>query len=327
MELAARVRSFGLDPDGSLVAIALAIEPEDDAGLARRMARIAGRALASRGVYKEVVAVDGSLAIVIASVEADTTLASDLMDALAREGVAASVGVGSQATAGTRGLRRTVAEARLAADYARLRGLPGGIATYADAGSYRVLLAAQSADARSIFARAVLGPILNDGDGARLVETLDAFLRDGGHWQQVAAGLHLHVNTLRYRIGRMEELTGGSLASFEERVNLFIALEALAAAELETRSWRGSSKVIPELRTRYRLQRDAGGDHRVRDVQLTRARSSSSVSPDPRTYARLPYIKDLSGVQCAVFGIPSDGGASFQPARASDPKRSVRHPG
>ena len=174
-------------------------------------------------------AVDGSLAIVIASVEADTTLASDLMDALAREGVAASVGVGSQATAGTRGLRRTVAEARLATDYARLRGLPGGIATYADAGSYRVLLAAQSADARSIFARAVLGPILDqDRDrGTQLVETLDAFLRDGGHWQQVAVGLHLHVNTLRYRIGRVEELTGRSLASFEERVNLFIALEAL----------------------------------------------------------------------------------------------------
>ncbi|MGH2895055.1 MAG: arginase family protein, partial [Solirubrobacteraceae bacterium] len=32
----------------------------------------------------------------------------------------------------------------------------------------------------------------------------------------------------------------------------------------------------------------------------------------PRTYARLPYIKDLAGVDAAVFGMPWDGGASFR---------------
>ncbi len=32
----------------------------------------------------------------------------------------------------------------------------------------------------------------------------------------------------------------------------------------------------------------------------------------PRTYARLPYVKDLRGVDAAVFGIPWDGGASFR---------------
>ncbi len=32
----------------------------------------------------------------------------------------------------------------------------------------------------------------------------------------------------------------------------------------------------------------------------------------PRTYARLPYIKDLHGVEAAVFGMPWDGGASFR---------------
>jgi agmatinase len=32
----------------------------------------------------------------------------------------------------------------------------------------------------------------------------------------------------------------------------------------------------------------------------------------PRTYARLPYVKDLEGVHAAVFGIPWDGGASFR---------------
>jgi agmatinase len=32
----------------------------------------------------------------------------------------------------------------------------------------------------------------------------------------------------------------------------------------------------------------------------------------PRTYARLPYVKELDGVDAAVFGIPWDGGASFR---------------
>jgi agmatinase len=32
----------------------------------------------------------------------------------------------------------------------------------------------------------------------------------------------------------------------------------------------------------------------------------------PRTYARLPYVKELEGVHAAVFGIPWDGGASFR---------------
>jgi agmatinase len=32
----------------------------------------------------------------------------------------------------------------------------------------------------------------------------------------------------------------------------------------------------------------------------------------PRTYARLPYVRDLDGVDAAVFGMPWDGGASFR---------------
>jgi agmatinase len=32
----------------------------------------------------------------------------------------------------------------------------------------------------------------------------------------------------------------------------------------------------------------------------------------PRTYARLPYVKELEGVDAALFGMPWDGGASFR---------------
>ena len=36
----------------------------------------------------------------------------------------------------------------------------------------------------------------------------------------------MHVNTLRLRLARVEELTGRSLADMETRVDLFIALRA-----------------------------------------------------------------------------------------------------
>jgi sugar diacid utilization regulator len=39
------------------------------------------------------------------------------------------------------------------------------------------------------------------------------------------------VNTLRYRVGRVEQLTGRRLSSFEERVNVFIALAALHSTD------------------------------------------------------------------------------------------------
>ncbi len=39
--------------------------------------------------------------------------------------------------------------------------------------------------------------------------------------------LHLHVNTVRYRIGRVEELTGRDLGRFSDRVDVFLALRSL----------------------------------------------------------------------------------------------------
>ena len=37
--------------------------------------------------------------------------------------------------------------------------------------------------------------------------------------------IRLHVNTLRYRIGRIEELTGRDLSKLEDRVDFYLALE------------------------------------------------------------------------------------------------------
>ncbi|WP_371601443.1 PucR family transcriptional regulator [Pseudonocardia sp. Ae263_Ps1] len=62
--------------------------------------------------------------------------------------------------------------------------------------------------------------------GTGLAETLATFLDESGSWSRTAARLHLHVNTVRYRIGRVEELTGRDLGSFSDRVDLYLALRS-----------------------------------------------------------------------------------------------------
>jgi hypothetical protein len=88
-------------------------------------------------------------------------------------------------------------------------------------------LAAVPEELRRSFRSRVLGPVL-DYDAAHrseLVHTLRVFLRHSGSWSQTAAELHVHVNTLRYRIGRIAELTGRDLSTFPDRVDLYLALD------------------------------------------------------------------------------------------------------
>jgi DNA-binding PucR family transcriptional regulator len=57
-----------------------------------------------------------------------------------------------------------------------------------------------------------------------LVPTLRAFLDCNGSWTACSTRLHLHVNSVRYRIQRIEELTGRDLSGLEDRVNFSLAL-------------------------------------------------------------------------------------------------------
>lgn len=64
-------------------------------------------------------------------------------------------------------------------------------------------------------------------NGTELVETLRTFLAADGSWQRAAENLSLHVNSLRYRIARVEQLTGRRMSAIEDRVDFFLALQAL----------------------------------------------------------------------------------------------------
>jgi hypothetical protein len=98
--------------------------------------------------------------------------------------------------------------------------------------NHRALLRMLGESTRSGYAREVLAPLLSydERHNADLVGTLRAFLDGGGAWQETARQLHLHTNTLRYRIARIEELTNRDMSTMSDRVDLFLAMTCLDEA-------------------------------------------------------------------------------------------------
>lgn len=75
----------------------------------------------------------------------------------------------------------------------------------------------------------VLGPVLGlpSEDRAMLLETLYAYLDLGGSAERAAEILYCHPNTVRYRLRRLQELTGRSLSDPHGIAELAAAAYAL----------------------------------------------------------------------------------------------------
>ncbi|TJZ49492.1 PucR family transcriptional regulator [Streptomyces piniterrae] len=124
------------------------------------------------------------------------------------------------------GLRGALEEARHARRVAAAR--PGRVcaAGHEELASHVLLLPFVPDDVRRAFTARLLDP-LRDYDRrhrAELIPTLEAFLDCDGSWTRCATRLHLHVNTLRYRVGRIEQLTSRDLSRLEDKLDFFLAL-------------------------------------------------------------------------------------------------------
>ncbi|QLY28922.1 PucR family transcriptional regulator [Nocardia huaxiensis] len=124
------------------------------------------------------------------------------------------------------GLRGAVEEARYARRMAAERNQPTSVVRHDELATHMLLLASVPDEVRRMFRVRLLDPLINyDKDNrSDLVHTLETFLEVSGSWTKCAEMLHLHVNTLRYRIQRIEELTERDLSRLEDRVDFFLAL-------------------------------------------------------------------------------------------------------
>jgi len=159
-------------------------------------------------------------------------LADTLLDAVG-EPLSAGLGDDGRITLGVsaavhsaEGLRGALEEARHARRVAAARAGRVCAAGHQELASHVLLLPFVPDDVRRAFTARLLDP-LRDYDRrhrAELIPTLEAFLDCDGSWTRCATRLHLHVNTLRYRVGRIEQLTGRDLSRLEDKLDFFLAL-------------------------------------------------------------------------------------------------------
>jgi purine catabolism regulator len=90
-----------------------------------------------------------------------------------------------------------------------------------------LLLPRSATEAQALVTR-ILGPLLrSDADhGTDHVRTLQVMLAHDRSWQQSAAELHIHKQTLGYRIRRIEQLTGRGLTRTQDVAEWWFALRA-----------------------------------------------------------------------------------------------------
>jgi DNA-binding PucR family transcriptional regulator len=91
---------------------------------------------------------------------------------------------------------------------------------------HEALLASVPAPVLRSFRERLLGPLreYDDRHNAELLTTLKAFLACDGSWSACASRMYVHANTVRYRISRIEALTGRDLSALADRVDFFLAL-------------------------------------------------------------------------------------------------------
>jgi hypothetical protein len=236
-EAAARLRMLGADPNLPVTVVTAVV---DDAGYPARAVLGAVTGMLADGDHLLIGSDLGGTTPAGAEVVLLVTGADPTADALVR--LLDRPADGQRALLGSRRLRIGISDpttsvgqlhSALLAARARMRAITGSApirwSTGADSPSHDALLALLSDRVRQAFAQAMLTPLV-DYDarhGSDLVRTLRAFLDSGCAWQQAAGDLHVHVNTLRYRVGRIEALTARDLASMRDRVDFFLALECL----------------------------------------------------------------------------------------------------
>ncbi|TNC22486.1 PucR family transcriptional regulator [Amycolatopsis alkalitolerans] len=126
------------------------------------------------------------------------------------------------------GLRGAAQEALYAVEVAARRGERSAVVAGEDVAVHRLLIAGAPDELRRSMRERVLGGLLayDAAQGTDLVRTVRVFLECSSSPTAAAKALHVHVNTLRYRITRASELLGLDLNDFATQVDVYLALRS-----------------------------------------------------------------------------------------------------
>jgi hypothetical protein len=134
--------------------------------------------------------------------------------------VVTPVGVGPAATLD--GLENSFRLATRALESANATGLTGYVGVD-ELGLLPAVIADR--DVGDEILRRIIDPVLAHGKtGATLIDTVARYLENDGRLELTAEQMFLHVNTVRYRLRRFEELTGMNLRHVDDLVQIWWAL-------------------------------------------------------------------------------------------------------
>ena len=128
-------------------------------------------------------------------------------------------------------IARSYGQARRTIDAVARLGRPGQVVAFEDLGIHRLLLQVPDLTELRSFAAEVLGKLsaAEHQRGGELLTTLACYFRENNSPQRTARSLHVHPNTVAYRIRRVQEITGLQLGNYRDRLMAQVALEIIDA--------------------------------------------------------------------------------------------------
>jgi sugar diacid utilization regulator len=136
----------------------------------------------------------------------------------------ASLGIGNKYTISK--LHRSYQEALFSLHLSKLTGKGDLVSHISDLGVFTLICSNDLIDIKHFYNK-YLGPVL-DFDRSydrNLLDSLRCFFDANLDVKETADRLHLHINSLRYRLKKIEELSGMNLQKMEDRANLYVALK------------------------------------------------------------------------------------------------------
>lgn len=135
-----------------------------------------------------------------------------------------SAGLGQMYT--IKDLHKSYIEARIALVLPGLMGKKGFIQRFSDLGIFSFIFSQDEENVKK-YCQKTLGPLVEHDEKTtdELLPTLRKFLDSGLNWKVTADSMFIHVNTLRYRVAKIEQLLDADLSSMNDRVNLYTAIK------------------------------------------------------------------------------------------------------
>ncbi|MFN2581598.1 MAG: PucR family transcriptional regulator, partial [Candidatus Dormibacteria bacterium] len=186
--------------------------------------------LAHRDARALITAHAGAVCVVL-TVSGDESATRRTIDAVRMEcaratGDASTSAGAGRSRSGVHGVRASFREAEQALAMGRRVLGPGRAVSFADLGLHRLLFAVSHQPELADFYQDTVGALVayDERSGGDLMATLDAFFACHGSPTETSQRMHLHRNTVLYRLRRIEEIGSLSLDDHSTRLNLHLCL-------------------------------------------------------------------------------------------------------